>query len=74
MSIMSTTSLISSQFYTVTQAATALGYTCGRIRQLLISGELAGQKVGDGENARWLIAKKELKRLGIEKNRTISKR
>lgn len=33
-------------FYTTSEAANALGVTAGRVRQMVISGEIAAEKVG----------------------------
>lgn len=52
---------IAEEFYTVRQAATLIGCTPGRIRQLILDGTLTGEQVGDGDNAPWLLHKEPVK-------------
>ena len=49
---------ITDDYFSVTQAADYLGLTVGRIRQLLLAGDLTGEKFGDPENGVWMIPKK----------------
>lgn len=54
-----------SNLLTAKQVAAELNITDGYVRQLLISGELRGQKIG----GRWLVEKKDFEdfRSGYEK-------
>lgn len=54
---------ISFDAISVTDAATIIGCTSGRVRQLLIDGEIRGKKLSDAENAPWLVAKVDAEKL-----------
>lgn len=43
------------RFYSVPEAAVAIGVTDGRVRQLLRAGELAGYKLGGDDGKNWVI-------------------
>jgi hypothetical protein len=49
-------------FFSVPEAAIELGMTEGRIRQLLLAGELKGHKLGIDEKNQWAIPCAEVKK------------
>lgn len=51
---------IKDQFCGIIEAAETLGCTTGRVRQLLLRGDITGEKYGKHENAPWLIDRKSL--------------
>ena len=54
---------ITSTHCTVAQAADEIGVTPGRVRQMLIDGEIRGEQVPDQTNGRWLIGRREVDRV-----------
>jgi hypothetical protein len=48
---------ISFDAVSVTKAAAIIGCTTGRVRQLLLNGELRGKKLDDSEQAPWLVSR-----------------
>lgn len=47
----------------VSKAAEIIGCTTGRVRQLLIDGEIRGKKLDDSEQAPWLVSRVDAERL-----------
>ena len=54
---------LTGDFLTVPQAAARIGVTAGRVRQMLVDGEITGQQVPDQTNGRWLIPMAEATRV-----------
>ena len=52
--------MLNIQFVTVGEAATIIGCTDSRVRQLLISGDIDGQKFGE---KMWMVPKSEAERV-----------
>jgi len=50
------------RFYSVPEAAAELQLTDGRIRQLLLAGEMLGHKLGGEDGKNWVIPEASLKR------------
>lgn len=50
------------QYYSVAEAASELGCTGGRIRQLLLSGELKGHKLSKSKLSAWVVPVVEVER------------
>jgi hypothetical protein len=46
---------IKDKFCGITEAADVIGCTTSRVRQLLIAGEIIGEKIDDAANAPWLV-------------------
>ena len=53
---------IKDKFCGISEAAGILGCTTGRVRQLLLAGELIGEKVDDAANAPWFIERKSVEK------------
>lgn len=51
---------ISDRFCQIQEAAKIIGCTRARVRQLLIGQEIKGEKVGQHENAPWLIERESV--------------
>ncbi len=49
-------------YLSVPETAKALGITSGRVRQLLLAGELHGHKLGDAGQRQWVIEASEVQR------------
>ena len=47
----------------VTKAAEIIGCTPGRVRQLLLDGEMRGKKLDDNEQAPWLVSRVDAEKL-----------
>lgn len=47
----------------VTDAASIIGCTTGRVRQLLLDGEIRGKKLSQSENSPWLVSKVDAEKL-----------
>ena len=47
----------------VTDAACIIGCTTGRVRQLLLNGNIRGKKLGERENAPWLVSKVDAEKM-----------
>ena len=59
---------ISDDYLTVPQAAAVIGVTPGRVRQMLVDGDIKGDQVPNQDFGRWLIPKAEAARVAaIEK-------
>lgn len=54
---------IQDKWLTVTQAATMIGVTAGRVRQLIMAGEVRAEQIPAKENGRWLVPLSEAKRV-----------
>jgi hypothetical protein len=54
---------ISFDAVSVTDAAIIIGCTTGRVRQLLIEGELRGKKLSDRESSPWLVSKVDAEKM-----------
>lgn len=48
---------MSKDYLTTSQAAALLGVNASRVRQLLISGKLAGERVGSERRGEWRISR-----------------
>lgn len=57
---------ISDKFCQIDEAATAIGCTRARVRQLLLGGELKGEKVSEAQNAPWMIERKSVEKYASE--------
>ena len=55
------------RFYSVPEAARELVLTDGRIRQLLLAGELHGHKLGGSDRQNWAIPAEEIERIKAER-------
>lgn len=53
---------IKDKFCGITEAAELAGCTTGRMRQLLIAGEIKGEKLSDQDNAPWMVDRRSLER------------
>jgi hypothetical protein len=47
----------------VTDAAYIIGCTTGRVRQLLLNGDIRGKKLGENERAPWLVSKSDAEKM-----------
>lgn len=67
---------IKDTFCGITEAAGILGCTTGRVRQLLLRGDIKGEKFAPDEqpNAPWLIERKSLEKFAKVKPTTGRKR
>jgi hypothetical protein len=54
---------ISFDAVSVTDAAEIIGCTTGRVRQLLLEGELRGKKLSEKHNAPWLVSRVDAEKL-----------
>lgn len=54
---------ISFDAVSVTDAAAIIGCTTGRVRQLLIEGEIRGRKLSEQDNAPWLVSKTDAEKM-----------
>lgn len=54
---------ISFDAVSVSDAAVIIGCTTGRVRQLLIDGEIRGKKLSENENAPWLVSKVDAEKM-----------
>lgn len=63
---------IKDKFCGITEAAEILGCTTGRVRQLLLAGEVVGEKVSSLDNAPWIIDRKSLAKYA-QKEQTVGR-
>lgn len=47
----------------VSKAAEIIGCTTGRVRQLLLDGEIRGKKLDESEQAPWLVSRVDAEKL-----------
>ncbi len=47
----------------VTDAATIIGCTSGRVRQLLLDGQIRGKKLSETDNSPWLVSKVDAEKM-----------
>jgi excisionase family DNA binding protein len=55
--------VITDDYLTIPQAAGLIGVTPGRVRQMVLSGEIVGEQVPPRQNSRWLIRRSEVDRI-----------
>lgn len=55
------------RFFSVPEAALELDLTDGRIRQLLLAGEIKGHKLGGSDRQNWAIPAEEIERIKAER-------
>ena len=65
---------IKDKFCGIKEAAEVLGCTTGRVRQLILKGEIAGEKYGEYDNAPWLVDRQSLNKFSKIKPTTGRKR
>lgn len=53
---------IKDKFCGITEAASLAGCTTGRMRQLLIAGEIRGEKVAEFANSPWMVDRQSLQK------------
>lgn len=53
---------IKDRFCGISEAADFLGCTTGRVRQLLGSGDIKGEKVGEFDNSPWMVDRRSLEK------------
>lgn len=54
----------------VTDAASIIGCTTGRVRQLLREEALRGKKLGNGENSPWVVSRVDAEKLSEKPQHT----
>ena len=62
--------VITDTHVTVQQAASLIGVTHGRVRQLLLSGEMKGEQIPEQPNGRWMILRSEVARFAEQQPKT----
>ena len=65
---------ISDKFCQIDDAADAIGCTRARVRQLLLDGELKGEKVSKARNAPWMIERKSVAKYAAQEQSVGRKR